>query len=437
MHRRLLGLALPIILDMVLQMTLGVVDTIFVSWISLAALAGIGTAQQVIGVITAIFLAISVGATVLIANATGAQDAMRIKLIIGQSLWWGSVLALIIGLFTWLGAPWLIGSLGLTHEAAELAIAGLEVTGLGMWLLMAQLLAGALYRGMGDGQTPLRIGVLVNLLNAVLGYILIFGIADWPGLGAIGSVWATLVARACGGILLWRGLWRHMCISFRGDWGMARQLGAIGVPTALEEVLILGAMTLLTPVVAVLGMTEVAAHRVILTILPLAYLPVIGLTIATTALVGQATGARDHGAIPLVLRTALVWGIGWMIGVMTLLLLWPEPVVRLFASEGSVANEMVAQAVPALQWAALCLPWWAACLIIAGGMRGLGHTRVPLLVSASAVWLTLGLAWVFVTSMTPTPAGVWQAHLVLFPIETIVLVAWWRTMTVTPRVASS
>lgn len=156
-----------------------------------------------------------------------------------------------------------------------------------------------------------------------------------------------------------------------------------------------------------------------------------------TLLVGQATGAREYGAIPLVLRTVLVWGIGWMIGVMTLLLLWPEPVVRLFAREGSVANDMVAQAVPALQWAALCLPWWAACLLIAGGMRGLGHTRVPLLVSASAVWLTLGLAWVFVTSMTPTPAGVWQAHLVVFPIETIVLVAWWRTMTGTPRVASS
>lgn len=437
MHRRVLGLAMPIIIDMILQMTLGVVDTLFVSWISLEALAGIGTAQQVIGVITAIFLAVSVGATVLIANATGAQDAIRITLIVGQSLWWGSALALIIGLFTWLGAPWLIGSLGLTQEVATLAIAGLKLTGIGMWLVMAQLLAGALYRGMGDGQTPLRIGVLVNLLNAVLGYILMFGIGDWNGLGAIGSVWATLVARACGSLLLWRGLWRYVRISYRGDWGMARQLGAIGVPTALEEVLILGAMTLLTPIVAILGMTEVAAHRVILTILPLAYLPVIGLTIATTALVGQSKGAHDHGAIPLLLRAALIWGIGWMIGVMMLLLMWPEPVVRLFGSDGSATNDMVAQAVPALQWAALCLPWWAACLIVAGGMRGLGHTRVPLQVSASAVWLTLGLAWVFVTYMTPTPAGVWQAHLVLFPIETVVLLIWWRAMIATPRVASS
>jgi Na+-driven multidrug efflux pump len=70
-------------------------------------------------------------------------------------------------------------------------------------------------------------------------------------------------------------------------------------------------------------------------------------------------------------------------------------------------------------------------------MRGLGQTRVPLLVSASAVWLILGVAWVFVTLITPTPAGVWQAHLVLFPIETLILAGWWRAMVATRLAASN
>lgn len=437
MHRRVLGLATPIILDMILQMTVGVVDTIFVSWIGIEALAGIGTAQQVIGVITAIFMAISVGATVMIANATGAGDYVRQQQIIGGSLWWGSVLALLIGVMTWFGAPWLMSGLGLADGAAVIATDALTLTGIGMWLLMAQLVAGALYRGMGDGQTPLRIGVFVNLLNGVFGYVLMFGVADWSGMGAIGSVWATLLARAVGALWLWRGLWQQMGVVRFGDWSIATQLGKIGVPTAFEEVLILGAMTLLTPIVAVLGIIDVAAHRVILTVLPLAYLPVIGLTIATTALVGQSSGAHEISSIPRLLGTALVWGIGWMIVVMCLLLIWPEPVVRLFVSDATVVQEMLNSAVPALRWAALCLPWWAACLIIAGAMRGLGQTRVPLLVSASAVWLTLGLAWVFVTRITPTPAGVWQAHLVLFPIETLILAMWWRLMVSTRRVASS
>ncbi|MEY3990143.1 MAG: hypothetical protein RI985_1224 [Chloroflexota bacterium] len=437
MHRRVLGLAMPIILDMILQMTVGVVDTVFVSWIGIEALAGIGTAQQVIGVITAVFLAVSVGATVMIANATGAGDYARQRQIIGGSFWWGSALALLIGVITWFGAPWLMSGLGLADGAAVIAIDALKLTGFGMWLLMAQLVAGALYRGMGNGQTPLRIGFVVNLLNGVFGYILMFGVADWSGMGAIGSVWATLAARAVGAMWLWRGLWREMGGMRYGDWSIAKQLGKIGVPTALEEVLILGAMTLLTPIVAVLGIIDVAAHRVILTVLPLAYLPVIGLTIATTSLVGQSFGARELFIIPQILRTALVWGIGWMLAVMSLLLIWPEPVVRLFVSDATVEQGMLVLAVPALRWAALCLPWWASCLIIAGAMRGLGQTRVPLLVSASAVWLTLGLAWIFVALITPTPAGVWQAHLVLFPIETGVLWVWWRSMLSTPRVASN
>lgn len=436
-HRKVLGLALPIILDMIIQMMVGVVDTILVSWLGIEALAGIGTAQQVIGVITAVFIAVSVGATVLIANATGASDRERQQQIIGASFWWGSVLALLIGLITWGGAPWLIGGLGLTNDAASIATDALKLTGLGMWILMAQMVAGALYRGMGDGHTPLRIGVFVNLLNGVLGYVLMFGIADWSGFGAIGSVWATLVARGIGAIWLWRGLWQQMGLFRFGNWSMATQLGKIGVPTAFEEVLILAAMTLLTPIVAVLGVTDVAAHRVVLTVLPLAYLPVIGLTIATTALVGQSFGAHEEANIAAIVRTALLWGIGWMTVLMSLLLIWPEPVVRLFARDVTVANAMVVSAVPALRWAALCLPWWAACLIIAGAMRGLGQTRVPLLVSASAVWLTLGLAWVFVALITPTPAGVWQAHLVLFPIETGILWMWWRSMRSTHHVASS
>lgn len=437
MHRKVLGLAMPIILDMVLQMMVGVVDTMFVSWIGLAALAGIGTAQQVIGVITAVFIAVSVGATVLIANATGAGDRERQQQIIGASLWWGSVLALFIGVITWAGASWLIGGLGLTNNAAIIAVDALQLTGLGMWILMAQMVAGSLYRGMGDGQTPLRIGVVVNVLNGVIGYIFMFGIADWGGMGAIGSVWATLVARAIGVIWLWRGLWRQMGVLRYGNWSMAVQLGKIGIPTALEEVLILGAMTLLTPIVAVLGVADVAAHRVVLTVLPLAYLPVIGLTIATTALIGQALGAREVANISHILRTSLVWGIGWMIVVMSIFWIWPVSVVRLFASDATVAQSMVDSAVPALRWAALCLPWWAACLVIAGAMRGLGRTRVPLLVSASAVWLTLGVAWIVVAMITPTPAGVWQAHLVLFPIETVILWMWWRSMVSTLRVASS
>jgi Na+-driven multidrug efflux pump len=103
--------------------------------------------------------------------------------IMSGSLWWGSVLALLIGSVTWFGASWLIRGLGLSDGSAVIAVDALTLTGFGMWILMARLVAGALYRGMGDGQTPLRVGVVVNLLNAVIGHFFMFGVADWSGMG--------------------------------------------------------------------------------------------------------------------------------------------------------------------------------------------------------------------------------------------------------------
>lgn len=426
-RRTVLGLALPIIGEMFLQTAVGVVDTLFVSWIGVAALAGVGTAQQVIGVIIAVFFAVSVGATVSIAQAKGALDTFRVSLLIRQSLLWGSVLAVVVTIAGWLLAEPISYGLGLSVEAGYLATRTLEITSLGMVFLMAQLVGGAVYRGLGDGTTPLKIGIATNVVNIIAGYVLIFGVGNWAGMGAIGSAYATVIARVIGSVWLWVGLLRRYAWVWDFDTEIARILVRIGMPAALEEVLILLAMTLLTPIVATLGISALGVHRIVMGVLPLAYLPAIGMALATTALVGQALGSRDGFEARLVMGIAWRWAIVWMTLIGIAIAVFADAIIwRFVSAEATDAEMLLVNGRSALMWAAATLPFWATCLVLAAGIRGLGRTTIPLVVSATSVWLTLGLAWLVVNQWYPHPAGIWVAHLLFFPIESIVLYVMWR-----------
>ena len=425
--RTVLGLALPIIGEMFLQTAVGVVDTLFVSWISVAALAGVGTAQQVIGMITAVFLAVSVGATATIAQAHRALDTFRVSLLIRQSLLWGSALAVVVMVIGLFSANSISYALGLSVEAEYLATRTLEITSLAMIFLMAQLVGGAVYRGLGDSATPLNIGIVTNVVNIIAGYVFIFGVGDWSGMGAIGSAYATVIARVIGSVWLWVGLLRQYAWEWGFDTEIARILARIGMPAAFEEVLILLAMTLLTPIVATLGISAIGVHRIVMGVLPLAYLPVIGMALATTTLVGQALGLRDSVKARMVMEIAWRWAMIWMTLICIGTAIFADSIVGWFVPADSIDSALLmASGRTALMWAAATLPFWASCLVLAAGMRGLGHTSIPLVVSATSVWLTLGLAWLVVTLWYPHPAGIWVAHLLFYPIESIVLYVMWR-----------
>src|SRR6185436_9266372 len=123
-------------------------------------------------------------------------------------------------------------------------------------------IGGGVLRGAGDSRTPLRVTALANLVNVPLAYGLIGGHFGLPALGPVGSAWATFAARSLALGLLLAALWRGrngISISgggWRPDFGVARQVLSLGIPAALEQVLVTSAFLALGLVVARLG-TEV------------------------------------------------------------------------------------------------------------------------------------------------------------------------------------
>lgn len=437
LQRRVFGLAWPVIGENMLETLLGVVDTLLVGWIGAVALAGVGSALQVMFFLISALSALAIGSSVLVAQAIGARDTVRASMFARQSLVWSvlfSVPLALVGLAT--AAP-VVGLFGLEPEVAQVAVQYLQVTMGTVVVLVGLFIGGGVLRGVGDSRTPMVVTAIANVINVGLAYALIFGAFGLPALGPVGSAWATFIARAFALALLVGVLWRGrngVSVGGRRGWRpdirVARQVLQLGVPAALEQVLVSLAFFALAVFVAHLGTAMIAAHRLVFTAISLSFLPGIGFAIAATALVGQSVGARQMHEGAAAARIATRWGAIWMGFMGLVLFLFAGPVLSLFSADPDV----VRHGTVGLRVVALAQPFWAVMFVQAGALRGVGNTRFPLLVGSGGIWSAVALAYLFLHTVGGGLVAVWSAFLITTPVVAFLL--WRRFQLEAARIAA-
>jgi multidrug resistance protein, MATE family len=419
LRKRVLGLAGPVIGENFLETLLGIVDTVLVAGLGAVAIAGVGSALQIMFFLISALSALAIGSAVLVAQAVGAGDTAHAGRLGRQSLIWSVLFSLPLTFAGFLLSGPIIGLFGLEPEVARIGTQYLQVTMGTVVVLVALFIGGGVLRGAGDARTPLRVTALANLLNVGLAYSLIYGHFGLPALGPVGSAWATFLARSFALVLLLSALWRGrngVSISGRGGWrpdfGVARQVLGIGIPAALEQMLATLGFLALAMVVARLGTDVLAAQRITFNALSLSFLPGIGFGIAATALVGQSVGARRIGEGGAAARVATTWAVIWMSAIAALLIIFAPQVFHLFTNDAAV----IAAGVPGLRVLALTQPFWAVLFVQAGALRGTGNTRFPLMVTGTSIWAAVGLAFALLATIGGGLVSVWAAFLVLAPV---------------------
>ncbi|MBV9789659.1 MAG: MATE family efflux transporter [Chloroflexi bacterium] len=429
LQRRVLGLAAPVIGENLLQTLLGVVDTILVAGLGAVALAGVGSALQVILVLIAALTALSVGASVLVAQAYGAGDLTAASRYAQQSLLWSVIFSIPLAILGLLFSVPILGLFGLEADVTQVAAQYLHVTLGTVTAIMVLLIGGGVLRGAGDSRTPMLITALANVLNVSLTYTLIYGHFGLPALGAVGSAWGTFLSRLIGAlILIWvllkgrNGVRIGLGFSWRPQLHVAREVLRIGLPAALEELLVIMAFATLTPVVAGLGTVALAAHRVVINVLSLSFLPGIGFGLAATALVGQSIGARKPQEARAITSIALRWAVIWMGALGAIFLFFAPQIMSLYSDD----PQMIAQGAAAIRVVALTQPLWAGSFVFAGALRGTGNTRLPLVITGVAMWAVVGLGFLAVTLVQQNLVAIWTAFLIVGPFETAAFALAWR-----------
>ena len=397
----LLSLALPSAIFTVLTNGFRVVDQYFIQRVSTDAQAAIGSSVFVIIFFYATFALISAGAGPLVARATGAQDHVGRRRIVGTSLAGAVVLAVIVSAFGILGAPWLASSLGLTGGAAEQCI--LYLTALS-WTILPLVLTPTVDQtliAMGNAKLPMVLHGVSLGLNIVLTPIAIesYGIAG----AALASNLARAVATAAGLLLLAR----IVGLRFR-DVRLSPELVRvmrIGSPIALGVAaysLVYWAM--LKTSVSPLGPEVNAALGIGFSGLEGVTWPIFhGLSLAVASLVGRHLGAgrRDlaRATVRLALWPATIGGViaslsfyyggEWLTGLFT-----ADPAVHAAATEYAII----------LAFSQLPLAWET---LAEGCLSGAGDTKTVFWFSAPVNALRIPLAWVVALPLGFQAAGVW------------------------------
>jgi multidrug resistance protein, MATE family len=398
-RRLVIRLAWPSIVENMLQSVFGVVLMLMIARLGSAAVAGFGAANGLIMVAMSAFFSLSMGSTVLVAHATGAKNRAAARLAAKQSLVLGLVIGLIMTAIGMAFAPFLVQAMGAGPDVVTEGAAFLRTFALGSVFLVTTFVAGGVLRGAGDARTPMLVTFATLIISLIMAYPLTFGWMFVPELGLAGAGLASTIARALGCVVLVALLARPtsaVSILGRADWKPSmeplRRLASIGLPSMFEGLFRSAGMLMFTVIVFQLGTAVVAAQQIVQQAAFLSMMPGFGFSMAATALVGQALGARDPARADLASWFSTRACLAWM-GLMGVVFFFGAPwIMRAFTSD----QEIIDLGIIALRVVALAQPGQAIGIVLSGSLRGAGDTRFPMLTTGLAMWVVrLPVAWFF------------------------------------------
>lgn len=427
-------------MSMMLGWASGFASVYMLSRLGAETLAGLGMANQISATMVILVFGITTGTMALVARARGARDMKTASHILRQSLLLALLQSVVIGAVGFALAPWLLHALGAEGAAAQAGTLYLRILIFNLAFNAVDFTLTSALRGVGDSMTPLRINIVIVILNISLSALLIFGPGPFPALGIAGSAAGSIIARAVSVAWGWT-LLRGGRTGFQwhpGSWSpdrkMIRRIMKIGVPSAAEVFVRTGNSIALMGAVARTGAgtAAVAAYTVGLQLDMFSRMPSMGIGTATTSLVGQRMGTGDSASAERMGWVAAGMGMV-LLGVMGILMfVLAGPLAAAFSNDPATARATQDY----LRTMALAQPMCALSTVIAGALRGGGDTRFPMWAAFVGGWLFL-IPAVFVVGVHLGwgPRAIWM-FLALYHTVFAALLAWrfragrWKTMRV-------
>ncbi|MGX7197022.1 MATE family efflux transporter [Enterococcus olivae] len=407
--KKLIKLALPATVENILETSVGFIDSLMISQIGLFAVAGVGIANAILNVYIAVFIALGIGTSSLISRYIGADNSEKAKLIAKQSLLLAIVSGLCLGLASLLIGPQLLKMMGATKQTFNYSLQFFSIVGGGSVTIAIMILLGSILRALGDTKSPMKIGLITNILNIVLDYILIFGLGPIPALGVAGTAIGTLVARLLGTILLYRKVQSTvLSFSFRSIFQRSsyQELLNLSFPAALERLVMRLGQVLYFGLIVAIGAKTYSAHSIAGSIESFVYMPAYGLATAAATLAGNSIGKKDYVETKRVAFYAVKYGV-IVLSMLGVGLFFCTPYIAPWFTSDA---EAIKQIVIALRIDAFNQPGLAISLILAGVLQGMGDTKTPLYSTAFGMWVTRILGVILLGNILDLGiAGVWLA----------------------------
>lgn len=408
----ILLLAVPMVLEMLMESLFAIVDMFWVSRLGSDAIAIVGLTESVMTLIYAIAIGISIAGTSIVARRIGEKELERAAHAIAQIIALGLTASVVLGLGFGYFATAILKLMGATFSVVASGTSFARLILGGNVTVFMIFLINAIFRGAGDAVLAMRTLWLANGLNMILVPFLIFGWGPFPELDVTGAAVATTVSRSIGVIYQsWYLVGHHSRLHLhlhhlRPAPDILKRI-LVSSSNGIAQLLIATTSWIgLFRILALFGSAALAGYTIAVRIMVVALLPAWGLASAASILVGQNLGASQPGRAEEVVRIATHRNVVLLAAVGTSVAILCDPIVRVFTTDPQVH----AYAARDLWITNLAFPLNAIAMCMGATFNGAGDTWTPTRVSFFCLWLgEIPLAWTLADLFGLGPLGLFIA----------------------------
>jgi putative MATE family efflux protein len=429
LNMSLFMLAVPMVLEMLMESLFAVVDAFYVSRVGIEALTTVALTEAVMMLVYSIAIGLSMSATAFVARRTGEKNLKEAATSAVQALYLAFIVSIPLSLAGIFFAPDILRLMGATESVISEGQNYTRIMLGGNIVIMLLFLNNAVFRGAGDASIAMRVLWLANILNMILGPLFIFGPGPFPELGVTGAAVATTTGRGIG--VLYQ---MHMYSSPRSlirihrD-NLALQPAIVGEMFKISlggvsQFLISSASWIfVVKIIATFGSAVVAGYTVAFRVLVFTILPAWGLANAAATLVGQNLGAKQPERAEKSVWTACFYNMLFLGSVSVTYYIFAEQIISIFSTD----PEVLRSGVLCLRIICLGYVFYAYGMVIGQAFNGAGDTRTPTILNLLCFWIVqIPLAYLLSKTWALGPAGVYAAGAFSFSLLALISIALFR-----------
>jgi len=436
--RAVLLLAIPMVLEMLMESVFAIADVFFVGRLGADAVATVGITESLMTIIYAVAMGLGVGAAATVARRIGERDPDGAAKAAAQSIIFGLAMGAAIGTIAIFFAPEMLRLMGASDDVVRtgstFARVMIGASG-GVTLLF---LINAVFRGAGDAAIAMRVLWIANAINIILGPCLIFGLGPFPRLGVTGAAIGTSIGRWCGVLIQIYCLTRPRARvrlrwpNVRLDPHVMNGILRISGSAMFQNFIGTASYMAIVRVVASFGSAAVAGNTIGIRIILFALLPAFGVSNAAVTLVGQNLGAGKPDRAEASAWKAALYNSVCMGAIGVVFLAFAPFLIAIFTNDPDVT----AYGVQCLRTVSAGFLFYGYGLVLTAAFNGAGDTRTPTLINLFCFWIVeIPLAWMLANPAGLGPRGAFIALSVGFSMMAFVS-AWifrqghWKTQKV-------
>jgi putative MATE family efflux protein len=419
--RSLLALAIPIVLANILQSAYQLTDAFWVGRLGGSAVAAVSVSFPITFLLIAMGAGLAVAGSTLIAQYVGARNAPMVNRVAAQTLLMVAAVSLMLGAVGYTFAPDILHLMGVAPDVFVGALGFMRITFAGLVFTFGFVMFQSVMRGVGQVTLPLYIVSGTVLLNFVLDPFFIFGYGPIPPLGVEGAALATLctqtIAAVIGFLVLLSGHYGiHLEMSdFRPDMAFMKRAFLLGFPASIEQSARALGLTVLTFLITSFGTLTVAAYGVGSTILQFVIIPAMGLSLATSTLVGQNIGAGNVKRAVDIARLSALIAFAVLSAIGVIVFAFAPTFIAIFIPNDPA---VIRAGTVFIRTVALTFGFMGMQLALTGVFRAAGNMVATMILALVSQWVfQFPIAYVLSKHTTLGARGIWWA----FPVSNVAI----------------